>query len=63
MITGHRSCIDGYLIPIFNRFSSFPRMRESSQSLERLDTRFRGNDEQGGFWPLKRTKPVEKRYK
>ena len=31
------------------RFSSFPRMRESSHSLKRVDTRLRGYDEIYGF--------------
>ncbi|QQS55974.1 MAG: hypothetical protein IPM89_15675 [Candidatus Competibacteraceae bacterium] len=29
---------------------------------EKRDTRFRGYDEQGGYWPPKRTKPIGKRY-
>jgi hypothetical protein len=31
------------------RFSSFPRMRESSHSLKRMDTRLRGYDEFTGL--------------
>ncbi len=41
------------------RFSSFPRLRESSNLLKRMDTRFRGYDEQGGFRPLNKDKTYQ----
>ena len=49
------------IIPILNRFSSFPRMRESRQPLKNWIPAFAGMTNSVVF-DLKKIKPIGKRY-